>query len=71
MTPLITIEHVKSICKPGTHECCAYLVLGGEGFECAKLLPGIKMQIEKRLVAGTIRAAGDNCSGPPEFTLST
>lgn len=62
MTEPIKQEHLKQVCQPGTQACCAYLIMGAEGFECAKLTP-IKFQIELRLAEGTMHAIGDNCPG--------
>ncbi len=62
MIPPIDQTHLKQVCQPGTEECCAYLVMGAEGFECAKPTP-MKFQIDLRLAEGTMRATGDNCPG--------
>lgn len=59
----INQEHLKQVCKPGTQACCAYLIVGAEGFECAKVLPVFKGQIDLRLAEGTMHAIGDNCPG--------
>ena len=56
-------EHVKQVCQPGTEKCCAYLIVGAEGFECAKLSAVFKGQIDLRLAEGTMNAIGDNCPG--------
>ena len=56
-------KYVKETCKIGQlHNCCAFLVVGINGFECAK---GTSMQntIELRLAEGTMTATGDNCPG--------
>ena len=37
-------------------ECCAYLIVGGEGFECGRLIPEILGQVNQRLAAGTMTA---------------
>jgi hypothetical protein len=54
--------HMKQVCQPGSEACCAYLVTGSEGFECAKLT-SLRFTIELRLAEGTMRATGDNCPG--------
>jgi hypothetical protein len=55
-------EHMKQVCQPGSETCCAYLVMGSESFECAKLTP-LKYTIELKLAEGTMNATGDNCPG--------
>ena len=62
MTSTISADHVESTCKPGTEDCCAYLVMGTNGFECVKLNE-LKFTIDLRLAEGTMRAIGDNCEG--------
>jgi hypothetical protein len=59
-------EYLKEFCKPGCLGCCAYLVAGGEGFECAKFDSTIRNIIDQRLSEGTMRATGDNCDGLKE-----
>ncbi len=63
MTEIIKKDYLKRVCQPGTEKCCAYLLAGTEGFECAKLTPSIKHTIELKLTAGTMQATGDNCPG--------
>ena len=60
----ISEKHVDEICQPGTEKCCAYLVCGANGFECAKKDLGTKAVIDRRLKEGAMRAVGDNCEGP-------
>ena len=58
-------EYAKEICKIGQgEECCAFLLMGAKGFECAK---GTFTQnaINLRLAEGTMNAKGDNCPGHP------
>lgn len=62
MIPPIDQTHLKQVCQPGTEACCAYLVVGSEGFECAKL-SSLKYTIELRLAESTMNATGDNCPG--------
>ncbi|MCH7559808.1 MAG: hypothetical protein IIC67_00305 [Thaumarchaeota archaeon] len=54
--------HVKNVCQPGTNSCCAYLVMGSTGWECAKMSK-LRFNIDLRLAEGTMRATGDNCEG--------
>ena len=55
-------QYVKEVCQPGTAACCAYLTMGSEGWECAKITP-LRFTIELRLAEGTMKATGDNCEG--------
>ena len=55
-------EYVTETCKPGTHECCAYLTMGAGGWECAKN-SSMRFHIDLRLAEGTMRAVGNNCEG--------
>jgi len=59
---IIDEQHLSQVCQPGTDACCAYLIMGSEGFECAKITP-LKQTIDLRLAEGTMRATGDNCPG--------
>lgn len=56
-------DYVKRVCQPGTEKCCAYLVLGSGGWECAKHSPYIKSFIEKSLKNGEMDATSNNCDG--------
>lgn len=52
-----------NVCKPGAGaDCCAYLVVGSQGFECARLT-NMKFVIDLRLADGSMNAMGDNCEG--------
>jgi hypothetical protein len=56
-------EHVKNVCRIGQgHSCCRYLVMGGNGFECAKHTE-LKTLLDTRVATETITARGDNCMG--------
>lgn len=48
---------------------CAYFSFGLEGALCAKGMPDVRANIEARLADGSMTARGDNCSGPPDFTV--
>ncbi len=58
----MSIEYIKEMCKAGQEGCCAFLVAGSEGFECAKGT-GLQQLIDLRLAEGTMNATGDNCNG--------
>lgn len=56
-------EHILNVCKIGQgHDCCRYLVMGTEGFECAKHTE-LKTLLDNRVATETITARGDNCEG--------
>lgn len=64
----IPSEHLTDVCglgrKAGT---CAFITVGGAGFECAKGL-WTEQLIRIRLRDMESNALADNCSGPPDFT---
>ena len=63
MNKIENTTHVKEVCGMGKgEECCAYLICGASGFECAKGTE-LAYQIELRLAMGTMNAKGDNCLG--------
>lgn len=50
----------KDICKLGQKEkCCAFLVCGGEGFECMRMDYPNNSPIFKRIEEGTMNAKGE------------
>lgn len=56
--------HLVRVCKfGGGISCCAYILGTPTGFECGKLVPSAKAQLDQRLKMGTMRAQGDNCPG--------
>ena len=60
---MIPDTYVYETCKLGKGEaCCAFLVMGVNGFECAKGT-GVEATIKQRLELGTMGAKGDNCEG--------
>lgn len=65
-------QHVRVVCKRGTGESqCAYLLsdLLSDGCMCAKEFPFMKMGAEAGLLEDGLVGTGDNCSGPPDFTV--
>lgn len=53
---------IKDICKIGQgKDCCRYLTRAVFGWECAKLDPSMKTQIDQRVFR--MKAQGDNCDG--------
>jgi hypothetical protein len=46
---LLTKDEVIQGCGAGRgHDCCRYLVAGGDGFECARVSPGLKKTLDDR-----------------------
>lgn len=61
-------KYVREICKIGQgNDCCRYLTVGGNGFECAKL-GSLKGILDQRAKAKTMHAQSDNCDGLSDFT---
>ena len=64
---LLTQDQVDSLCLFGAGEkCCSFLMNGPGGWACAKGTD-FEALLQARRNAGTIRARGDNCAGPPGF----
>lgn len=62
-------EHVEIVCQPGKgEETCAYLGLGTGNFMCLKST-SFEIVIASRVVAKKLTAQGNNCSGPPDYTV--
>ncbi|OGM08871.1 hypothetical protein A2Z67_02580 [Candidatus Woesebacteria bacterium RBG_13_36_22] len=56
-------DHIKNICKIGQgYDCCRYLIVGPNGFECAKNT-SLSVLLDSRVENKTITARGDNCKG--------
>lgn len=56
-----------AVCKRGKGETtCGFLGFGGNGFLCLKG-SSAETNIRANLRDGSMRAKGDNCSGPPDF----
>jgi len=55
----MTGAEAKEICRIGQgSECCAFLVVGGNGFECIRMSYPANSSIFSRLENGTINAKG-------------
>jgi hypothetical protein len=62
-------DHVERMCRPGKGvETCSYLTRGSLGWQCAK---GSDLQslIDARRSAHAMKSMGDNCDGPPSFSV--
>jgi len=54
-------DYVTDTCKAGQgHQCCRYLILGGTGFECAKLT-SMRPTLDNK--GDNMTARDDNCEG--------
>lgn len=63
MKRIIPDEKLNKICKMGQgHECCRYITVSSEGFECAK---GTLLQktLDFRASRNQMTARGNNCKG--------
>ncbi len=69
MATKVDEARMQTLCKRGKgSETCSFLALeGGAGFVCAKG-SDIESIIRRRREEKSMRALGDNCSGPPNFT---
>ncbi len=57
---------IKEVCKIGQgKDCCRYLTMGPNGFECAKLNLGLMLTIDARVES--MNAKGDNCEGKEDL----
>jgi hypothetical protein len=63
-------EHVITICKIGQgFNCCKYLVVGSDGFECMKINQANKKIIDSNWGAQK-SAQSDNCEGKKQSALN-
>ena len=64
-------DQIKNVCKIGQGaDCCRYLVMGINGFECMKGTSLAEI-LDMRVLTNTITAKGDNCDGKSIEELST
>lgn len=66
-SPVIVLEQTSiEVCKRGQGEkCCRYLIVNGANWCCAKD-SNFQSAIDERFAS--MKAKGNNCSGPPNFT---
>ena len=64
-------QQINDVCKLGQENlCCRYLVMGPNGFECAKL-SSLKRYLDERVLEEKMTARGDNCAGRnPDIPIS-
>ena len=56
----MSLEEAESVCRLGQMEkCCAFLIAGGNGFECIRMSYPANDLIFKRLKEGTMNAKGE------------
>ncbi len=61
----------KTVCKRGRRSLtCSFIGMTGDGFRCLKGST-LESEINRRRAEGSMGAKGDNCSGPPDFTVRT
>jgi hypothetical protein len=57
-------KYIREICNIGQGEkCCRYLLMGSDGWECGKLNPVWKNQLDDPERRKHMSAQGDNCEG--------
>ena len=49
-------DKVKELCRPGSEDCCIFLVASGNGFECVKFDSYMARQVLHRLSENTMNA---------------
>lgn len=55
-------NYVKEVCKIGQgNDCCRYTLMGSQGWQCGKIDPVMKAQLDDRVIL--MVANGDNCEG--------
>jgi len=63
-------SQIEEVCKIGQgNDCCRYLVVGPNGFECAKHT-ALKRYLDTRVTNKLITAQADNCEGVQNKVLN-
>jgi hypothetical protein len=44
---LLSVEDARRVCRPGTQDCCIFVVAGPDGFGCAKFTPLAALLIDR------------------------
>jgi hypothetical protein len=62
---ILSDEHLKNVCKPGTEGACRYLMPTRDGAECARVLSSLNVaeHIDLEVEEGIRRETGRNCGG--------
>lgn len=56
----MSVEEATKVCRLGQMDgCCAFLVMGSEGFECVRMVSAFSVQLCERLRKGTMNAKGE------------
>lgn len=64
-------EHIKNVCKIGQgKECCRYLTLGPDGWNCERNNPSAKRMLDLRVESGSFISKGINCDGKTTLFLN-
>jgi hypothetical protein len=64
-------KHIKDICKIGWgKDCCRYLTMSPNGWNCERNNPDIKNIIDKKVESGSFTAQGINCDGKTTIFLN-
>lgn len=59
--------HVEGVCRLGQGAACCAFLMRQDGWFCAKIDAVLVSTITDR--RPTMRAQGDNCSGPPNYEV--
>jgi hypothetical protein len=65
----LPLGYDENVCKKGRDELtCSFLGFAGTGFSCLKG-SSFEFTILQKKAEGSMGSKGDNCSGPPDFTV--
>lgn len=65
------LDHIKDVCKIGQgSNCCRYLMMAPNGWECGKLDPRAKSVLDNKVSSGGWTSKGDNCEGKTQEFLN-
>lgn len=68
--PLLTVDEAH-LCGIGQRaRCCAYLVVGAQGFQCGRDEPGFKAMVDRRVLLDTFSAKRTPDAAYPACQLS-
>lgn len=64
-------NNILNVCKIGQGaDCCKYLLMGSEGFECGKIDKEMKKTIDENWAKNAHVAQSDNCEGKIQKILN-
>jgi hypothetical protein len=65
------VGFIATTCKIGQGaDCCRYMLIGAQGWECGKLLATAKPQLDARAALGMMTARADNCEGVADLNAA-